>query len=148
MLRFAPEELDLPAGFSFLVPKGAGKEDIEVIVTENGQDMQVRFTLKPEFAIPAYAELGVLELTVLPDEPDGGLVDAAAEVTGGSLQDEGGQGAAPVTGALVLLWAARVFAAILGLCVLLFIVLLTMRWINIRKYRRRRLKSGRADRSL
>jgi D-alanyl-D-alanine carboxypeptidase len=135
VLQFTAEELDIQAGFSILVPKGADKEDIDVIFTKNGQDLQVRFTLKPSFEIPAYAELGMFELTVIPDAPPAGSVEAAAEVTGGAApREEVTQGG---VGGLILLWAARVFAAVLGLCVLLFIVMLIMRWTNIRRYRRR-----------
>jgi D-alanyl-D-alanine carboxypeptidase (penicillin-binding protein 5/6) len=42
--------------------------------------------------------------------------------------------------AKILRWVAVIFAVIIGLCVLLFIVLLTMRWINVRRYKRRKCR--------
>jgi D-alanyl-D-alanine carboxypeptidase len=114
----APEE-----SFSRLLPKGAAKED--VIPDADGN--RLVFSLSP--SLSAYAVLGVLELKPVPEEPEEAAAVVSAEISGEAREQTALE--------RILIWIAIIFAGILGLCALLFIVLLIIRAVNIWKYRRR-----------
>jgi D-alanyl-D-alanine carboxypeptidase len=118
--------------FSLLVPNGMTKQDVDIrhrVIDDDENRSLHRFVFALEPSDSWYAGLGELEYTVVHREEYGEPVEAFAEITGDG--DETGPGG------LVLRWIARIFAVIIGLCAVMFIYLLLLRWVRIRRYRRR-----------
>jgi len=89
------------------------------------------------FTIAEEAVSAFLEQAGLNTAGDG-TDDAALEEDAGyssQILDEEQTGRGII--ATILRWVAIIFAVIIGLCVLMFIVMLTMRWFNIREHKRR-----------
>jgi D-alanyl-D-alanine carboxypeptidase len=132
-------KLTVTEDFSCLIPSPLTKEDVRVsYLPEEGGELPVKAVFSLDS--PPYAgELGELPVTAVRNVPLPVLASAPG------LPEPSGAGAKTAeveTGEdnkwhPLLMWIAGIIVAVIGLCIVLAGVIVTLRWINIWKYRRR-----------
>ncbi len=125
--------------FSCLIPAAQKKEDVTVsyIAGEDGTYKAV-FSLDTETLgeIPVSAVKNVPVPVIAVPSPVSPSPSAEGNAAGTEPTDEDDGAWHPA-----LMWIAGIIVAVIGLCFLLAAVILVLRWLNIRRYRRRhRLK--------